>query len=136
MSKNEKSRTQNSVVFFDLPADTPERAKKFYEKTFGWKITHNPALNIYMVGTAPSDQRGRATVPGTINGLMSTRSGADDTTALTIDVGDIDSAIESVKKNGGHIVQKKLEVPGVGFAAYFRDTEGNRVQLFQRTGAM
>ncbi len=125
------SRTQNSVVFFELPADTPERAKKFYEKTFGWRIAHNPALDIYMVGTAESDARGRSTEPGAINGLMSKRTNADATTCLTIDVSDIDSAIEGVKKNGGTIVQQKFEVPGTGSAAYFKDTEGNRVLLFQ-----
>ncbi len=134
MSKNAKSQTENSVVFFELPAETPERAKKFYEKTFGWRITHNPALDIYMVGTAPSDQRGRSTVPGTVNGMMSSRRNADAATCLTIDVGDIDSAIESVKKNGGRIVQQKFEVPGTGTAAYFKDTEGNRVLLFHREG--
>ena len=133
MSKTE-SQMRNSVVFFELPADTPERAKKFYEKTFGWRIAHNPALDIYMVGTAASDERGRSTEPGAINGLMSKRTNADATTCLTIGVADIDSAIESVKKNGGRIVQQKFEVPGTGFAAYFKDTEGNRVLLFQRQG--
>jgi predicted enzyme related to lactoylglutathione lyase len=121
----------NSVVFFELPADRPERAKTFYEKTFGWKIEHNPGLDIYMVGTAPSDRRGRATERGAINGLMSERRDADSTTVITIDVQDIDSAIKNVKKNGGRIVKEKWKIPGVGYAAYFKDTEGNRLQLFQ-----
>jgi len=124
---------QNSIVFFELPADQPERAKKFYEKSFGWKITHNPGLGVHLLGTAPSDQRGRATEPGTINGLMSMRRDADSTTVITIDVPNIDSAIEIVKKNGGRIVGNKQEIPGIGYAAYFKDTEGNKVGLFQST---
>jgi uncharacterized protein len=123
----------NSVVWFDLPTDRPERAKKFSEKTFGWKINNNPALDIYTVGTAPSDERGRATEPGTINGMMSMRRDADSTTTLTIDVDDIDDALGRVKANGGRIVAKKQEIPGTGFVGYFKDTEGNKVGLFQRT---
>jgi predicted enzyme related to lactoylglutathione lyase len=123
---------QNSVVFFELPADNPERAKEFYEKVFGWKITHNPSLDIFMLGTAPSDHRGRSIEPSTINGLMSSRRNSDSTTTLIIDVPDIDSAIQNVEKCGGRIVGNKQEIPQVGFGAYFKDTEGNRVQLFQR----
>ena len=29
---------KNSVVHFEIPAEDVQRAKKFYEKTFGWKI--------------------------------------------------------------------------------------------------
>jgi uncharacterized protein len=123
---------QNSVVFFELPADNLERAKKFYEDVFNWKITHNPALDIYMLGTAPSDKRGRSSEPGTVNGLMSMRRNADSVTVVTIEVSDIDSAIQEVEKHGGRIAQKKQQIPQVGFAAYFKDTEGNTVQLFQR----
>jgi len=124
---------QNSVVFFELPADNLDRAKKFYEEVFNWKITHNPALDIYMLGTAPSDKRGRSSEPGTINGLMAMRKNADSATTVTIEVADIDSAIENVKNHGGRITQKKQGIPQIGFAAYFKDTEGNLVQLFQRT---
>ena len=123
----------NSVVFFELPVDRLERAKKFYEKAFGWKITDNPALKVYMVGTAPSDKRGRSTEPGAINGLMSLRSDADATPTFTIGVHDIDAAVQKVRNNGGKIIQAKWEIPGVGWGAYFKDTEGNRVQLFQST---
>jgi predicted enzyme related to lactoylglutathione lyase len=27
-----------TIVHFDIPADDPERAKKFYSDLFGWKI--------------------------------------------------------------------------------------------------
>ena len=31
-----------SIVWFEIPADKPERAREFYGKLFGWKI--NPCL--------------------------------------------------------------------------------------------
>jgi len=98
---------ENSVVFFELPADNLEREKNFYEKVFNWKITHNPGLDIYMLGTSPSDERGRSSEPGTINGLMAMRRNSDSTTCITMEVSDIESAIASVKKYGVELRKRK-----------------------------
>ncbi len=43
----------------------------------------------------------------------------------TIDVPSVDAAIKKVKANGGAILMPKSAVPGVGWMAYFKDTEGN-----------
>ena len=32
----------NPIMHFEIPADDIARAKAFYEKTFGWKITAFP----------------------------------------------------------------------------------------------
>jgi len=32
----------NKVAHFEIPADDKERAKKFYNETFGWQITDFP----------------------------------------------------------------------------------------------
>src|SRR5215510_6830998 len=43
-SRNAKRRsTPSSIVWFEIPADDPDRAKKFYSALFGWKI--NPFAN-------------------------------------------------------------------------------------------
>ena len=52
----------------------------------------------------------------------------------TIDVADIDKAIESVKTSGGTITREKVEMPGLGFFASAKDTEGNRFGMMQPTG--
>jgi hypothetical protein len=34
------------VIWFEIPADDPDRAAKFYEDVFGWKIENGMALLI------------------------------------------------------------------------------------------
>jgi len=50
---------------------------------------------------------------------------------IYIRVDNIDQAAARIEKNGGEIVQPKSPVGNFGFAAYFRDTEGNIVGLWQ-----
>jgi uncharacterized protein len=42
MSKKKKTTPAN-IIWFEIPADNPDRAKKFYGKLFGWKINLFPA---------------------------------------------------------------------------------------------
>ena len=50
---------------------------------------------------------------------------------ITIDVDDIDAALEKIEALGGATVSARQEVGTMGWAAYFRDTEGNIVGLWQ-----
>ena len=55
MSKNakakpkaaKKNRAASSIVWFEIPADNPERAKKFYGSLFGWNIKLFPGMTEY-----------------------------------------------------------------------------------------
>jgi catechol 2,3-dioxygenase-like lactoylglutathione lyase family enzyme len=46
MSKSEKEQAA-SIVWFEIPADNPERAKAFYSNLFGWKINPFPGGGDY-----------------------------------------------------------------------------------------
>ncbi len=124
------------VVHFEIPADNVERAKSFYQKAFGWQINQYPGMEYHMVGTAPSNEQGMPTEPGAINGGMTKRQDPVKNTVITIDVSDIDSSLKSIEKLGGKIVQKKQPVADMGFTAYFKDTEGNIVGLWQSARRM
>ena len=50
-----------------------------------------------------------------------------------IDIGDIDEAIEKIKAAGGTITMEKHQIPGVGWLAYFTDTEGILSGIMQPT---
>jgi uncharacterized protein len=50
---------------------------------------------------------------------------------LTIGVANIDEAIKQLEGLGGKVVQGKVEVRNMGINAYFRDTEGNVLGLWQ-----
>jgi len=71
------------------------------------------------------------TEPGAINGGMTKRQDPVKNTVITIDVSEIDSSLKSIEKLGGKVVQKKQPVADMGFTAYFKDTEGNVVGLWQ-----
>lgn len=122
----------NRVVHFELQADDVERAKKFYEKVLGWKIEQ-----MMKKEDGGMDYWGITTGTGVgINGGLYERSSAEEKFFLydcTVQVADIDKAIKDVKANGGTITKEKGEIPGVGFFAGAKDTEGNRFGLMQPT---
>ncbi|MDV3244327.1 MAG: VOC family protein [Nitrososphaerales archaeon] len=121
----------DSVVHFELPAKNPKRASDFYSKAFGWQFNQFPNFEYWMIGTTMSDKNGQPTSPGAINGGMGKKAGPLKAPVVTIRVGDIDKALAKVKELGGKVAAKKSPVGDMGFTAYFTDTEGNVVGLWQ-----
>ncbi len=122
------------VVHFEIPADDLSRAKKFYSTVFGWRADEMPEMEYVMIGTTESDENGMPKQPGAINGGMLKRQDPVRHPVVTIDVENMDDALAKVKKNGGQIVREKLPVGEMGFAAYFKDSEGNVLGLWQNSG--
>ncbi|MDB4978381.1 MAG: Glyoxalase family protein [Candidatus Peribacteria bacterium] len=123
----------NPVIHFEIQADNIERAKKFYEEAFGWKVEQmmtkeQGGMDYWGLTTRPEGQPG-------INGGLYQRPAQNEihTYDCTIQVEDLDMAVEAVKKSGGTITQEKSEIPGVGWFARALDTEGNKVGLMQPT---
>ena len=122
----------DSVVHFEIPAKDPKRASAFYTKAFGWNFAQTPGFEYWMAGTTESDKNGRPKQPGAINGGMGEKGVmAPDAVTVTIAVKDIDAALEKVTKLGGKPHGKKNPVGDMGWAAYFKDTEGNVIGLWQ-----
>lgn len=122
------------VIHFEIQADDVKRAKEFYEKAFDWKIEtmmtkDKGGMDYWSLTTGPDG------VPG-INGGMYQRTKERQiyTYDCTIQVEDIDKAVEAIKKNGGKIRTEKMEIPGVGWFANAIDTEGNFFGIMQPTG--
>lgn len=117
-------------MHFEIPADDENRARDFYTSAFGWEFQVMPEMEYSLAMTTPMDQDGRPAVPGSINGGLFKRG---DLTApvVTVDVEDIDAALEKIAALGGRVHRAKMEVPGMGWNAYFTDSEGNVVGLWQ-----
>jgi predicted enzyme related to lactoylglutathione lyase len=62
---------------------------------------------------------------------MFRREGDLTSPVVTVDVDDIDAALEKISSLGGSTVLPRQEIGTMGWAAYFRDTEGNVVGLWQ-----
>ncbi len=113
------------IVHFDVPADDPARARGFYEKAFGWKFTRwEGPMEYWLAQTGPDDEPG-------INGGLSLRTRTNPNVVNTISVDSIDEYLDKVKEAGGVPVLSKTALPGVGWLAYFQDTEHNVFGLMQ-----
>jgi predicted enzyme related to lactoylglutathione lyase len=120
-----------SVVHFEVPADDVERARKFYKGTFGWKINPMPAMNYTIVGTGPAGKDGFPSEPGYVGGGIAERGENVAHPVITIQVDNITAALAKIKKNGGSAVTPKMAIGEMGSIAYFRDSEGNIMGLWE-----
>jgi len=131
----------NPVVHFEMPAEDAKRMAGFYTRVFGWHTQQlGPEMGNYvLVQTTESGENGFPKEPGRINGGFSAKSKDFQAPSLVIGVEDVRAAMKKVTAAGGTVLGGQRagepdEIPGVGFYASFRDTEGNRVGLLQPTG--
>ncbi len=121
----------NKVSHFELPADDITRARRFYSDVFGWASNEDPEMQYTMVQTGPTDEQGVTQEPGFVNGGMRQRDAGITSPIITIEVPDIEAASEQLEANGGQIIISSQQVGELGFSAYFKDTEGNTIGLWQ-----
>lgn len=116
------------MVHFEISADDPERCQKFYESVFGWSAMKWEGPQDYWLITTGEEEE-----PG-IDGGLARRGDAPFPQPITntIDVASVDKAVQAVEAHGGKIVFPKSPVPGVGWLAYFKDTEGNIFGMMER----
>ncbi|RSN19633.1 glyoxalase [Streptomyces sp. WAC 05977] len=120
------------VVHFEIPFEDGDRARGFYREVFGWKADTMPELGYTMVASGPTTETGMPAEPGFINGGMlakelSPASGP----VIVLDVESIDDTLAVVGKQGGATLVGRTAVGDMGFAAYFKDPEGNVMGLWE-----
>jgi predicted enzyme related to lactoylglutathione lyase len=115
------------IVHFEIPAEDPERAVKFYEAVFGWKINRwEGPVDYWLVITGEEGEPG-------IDGAIMPREGpaGEVNTVNTVEVDSFDAFADKVTAAGGKLVTPKQAIPGVGYHAYCLDTEGNLFGIMQ-----
>jgi predicted enzyme related to lactoylglutathione lyase len=123
------------VVHFEVPYDDADRARAFYADVFGWSIQPVPEFDYNFVQTGPTEESGMPTEPGYIGGGMFQRSSEIGKPIITIDVDDMTAALAAIASNGGTPVGEVLPVGDMGLAAYFLDSEGNLMGVWQSLGS-
>jgi len=110
-------------VHFELTADDPARAIRFYESAFGWQIEKwDGPMPYWSIKTGDG--------PGIDGGLGPRAPGFSGTTAV-IAVDSVDAAVAKVAAADGKITVPKMPIPTVGWVAYALDTEGNLFGMMQ-----
>lgn len=119
-----------NLTHFEIPADDPKRASKFYTSVFGWKITKWGKQEYWIIDTKHGKKPG-------INGAIMKREGlfkkkgGYSAFPCTIEVKDLDQVANKIKKAGGKAMNDGGLIHGVGFHQYFKDTEGNIFGVLQ-----
>ncbi|MBI2804035.1 MAG: VOC family protein [Planctomycetes bacterium] len=120
------------VVHFEIHAEDPERALAFYQGVVGWQFQKWAGpMDYWLIVTGPDSEKG-------INGGMIRRMGpapsegqAVNAYACTIQVAALDETVAKATAAGAVIALPKMPIPGIGWLAYIKDTEGNIVGVMQ-----
>ncbi len=113
------------VSHFEIPADDADRAVGFYQNVFGWQINRwDGPQDYWLVSTGDGDKPG-------INGGLLNRVQPGHPVINSIDVPSVDDYVTKITRHGGQIVVPKMPITGVGWLAYFKDTEGNIFGIMQ-----
>jgi hypothetical protein len=125
----------NPVVHFEMPAVDRKRMADFYTKTFGWQtqIMGEEMGGYVLASTVESDETGRPTKPGAINGgfYQRTDDPVSHAPSVVIAVDNLNDHMKKVTAAGGKIIGEPMPIPGVGLWVSFYDTENNRVSMLQ-----
>ena len=121
----------DKVVHFEIPAEDVERAKEFYKEIFSWNITSIPEMNYNIVHTVEVDEKFMPKEVGAINGGIMKKTDKITSPVITIDVKNIDESLLKIEELGGMVIKEKTQVGDMGFVAYFKDTEGNILGLWE-----
>jgi predicted enzyme related to lactoylglutathione lyase len=124
----------DKVVHFEITFDDQERAKEFYGSIFDWDLSDNDMGNGVTYTTAttvPIDDKMMPTEPGAINGGFTGKGRETPSPVITIGVDSIDETMKKIEAGGGSVVTPRTPIPNMGAFAYFKDSEGNTMGLWE-----
>jgi predicted enzyme related to lactoylglutathione lyase len=131
--KNTMEITHNVVGWFEIPVTDMERAIKFYETVFAFKLQRNQVGPLDMAWF-PWIEEGM----GAAGSLVCFPEVYKPTTEgvviyFTAFSGDMAVELSRVEGAGGKVLQHKtLITDEIGYMGLFLDTEGNRIALHSR----
>jgi predicted enzyme related to lactoylglutathione lyase len=111
-------------IHFDMTAEEPERAVRFYGDVFGWQFHKwDGPMDYWLITTGKDD-------PG-IDGGLAKRNEGQNGVMNTIGVPSVDEYLERITSAGGQVIMPKDAIPGVGWFAACADPDGNQFGIMQ-----
>src|SRR2546423_11070652 len=122
-------KTTNSLNWFEIPATDINRAKKFYESIFDLKMMDMPEMPGIKMVSFPADAKS-----GKANGCLAHSNNhkpSMDGVIIYLNANPkIQEVIDRIDKAGGKMLMPKTHIgEGIGYMAFFMDTEGNKLGL-------
>jgi predicted enzyme related to lactoylglutathione lyase len=114
--------SMGDIVYFEMSADDPVRAKKFYKKLFEWEFEKIPKWDYWMITTGGKDA---------LYGGMMKREKTRKNIVNYIDVESVEKCSVKIEKAGGKILVPKTPIKGWGYYAIFKDTENNVMGIWE-----
>lgn len=139
------------TVHFEIQATQPEQLIAYYSALFGWQFNKwdGPA-DYWLIHTGPNERPGidggllqrcgehaqqmeQAPAPGPTSPASSSTAWPPPVNAFvcTIDVDQIDEAVDKATRLGGSVAMPKTPIQGVGQLAYMNDPDGNLFGMMQ-----
>jgi hypothetical protein len=87
--------------------------------------------NYTIAMTVPVDDKQQPTEAGAINGGLMSRTSDTPVPVITIGVDSIDDSLKKVEAEGGSTITPRTPIPEMGAFAYFKDSEGNVMGLWE-----
>jgi predicted enzyme related to lactoylglutathione lyase len=117
---------QNALNWFEIYTNDINKAADFYGKILAKPLSmiSNDKYNMAMF---PSDLDNG--VGGALTQMDKCKPGAGGTVVYLNVEGDLDGVLERIPKNGGTVIQPRMDIAPHGFIGIFQDPEGNIVGL-------
>ena len=118
----------HGYLYFEIQADDPERAVRFYQAVFGWEISRQPGTPVEYWSIVTAGSPG-----GLLKRPAKTPPPEHGTNAYvcSMEVEHFDEMAGKIAANGGVVALEKFPVPGKCWQGYFVDTEGNTFGIFE-----
>jgi len=110
------------IVHFEIPADDTTRALEFWTTMFGVEFQTYEGPNEYHMFQNEDKESG---------GGLQPRMEGQDGLVVYFSTDDMDATLDKVRDAGGTVENEKMPVPGMGWFAPVKDTEGNQFSIFQ-----
>jgi predicted enzyme related to lactoylglutathione lyase len=112
-----------NLAHFAINADDVDRARRFYERVFGWRFEPWGPPGFLQIVTGTEGE------PGIRGALQKRRELIPGQRTIgfecTVAVADVDAVAAAVTANGGTILIPRVVIQTVGYLIFFRDPEGN-----------
>jgi predicted enzyme related to lactoylglutathione lyase len=112
------------VTWFEIPTEDFERAVHFYEAVFGIQLRRElewPGMAIF-----PYQEPG---ISGCVFEGKNVKPSANGVLVYLNCDNKLDAVLARLAGVGGAVLEKKNHIPGIGWVAQMRDSEGNRIGL-------